>query len=179
MLVEEATERPMDNLLQEFERKPQVPLKHEQLNSKDSQLPNQLSLADQLDASSTTSFCIEGSGHEGLPFPSNCLDANGQDHRESFLLGALPDTLLSRGLSTGKDMQTVVSGYGQQKDADTELSTADISSQSFGVPDLPLNPMCSNEVMIDEEVLGRGVWASQPPRMRTYTKVCQFILIHD
>ncbi|XP_074556521.1 auxin response factor 16-like isoform X2 [Curcuma longa] len=169
ILVDETAVPPMDSLLQEFQRKPQVLIKHEQLNTKESiQLPNQLPVADQLDASSTTSFCIEGS-EQGLPLPSNCPNGNDLDHRDSFLLGVMPDALLSRGLGTGKEIQSIVSGYGQQKDVDTELSTADISSQSFGMADMPFNPGCSTDV-VNEGVLSR-VWTNQPTRMRTYTKV--------
>ncbi|XP_042382374.1 auxin response factor 16-like isoform X1 [Zingiber officinale] len=169
ILVDETAVPPMDNLLQEFQRKPQALVKHEQLKTKESiQLPNQLPVADQLDASSTTSFCIEGS-EQGLPLPSNCPNGNDRDHRDSFLLGVIPDALLSRGLGTGKEIQSIVSGYGQQKDVDTELSTADISSQSFGMADMPFNPGCSTDV-VNEGVLSR-VWTNKPSRMRTYTKV--------
>ncbi|XP_042376304.1 auxin response factor 16-like isoform X2 [Zingiber officinale] len=169
ILVDETAVPPMDNLLQEFQRKPQALVKHEQSKTKESiQLPNQLPVADQLDASSTTSFCIEGS-EQGLPLPSNCPNGNDRDHRDSFLLGVIPDALLSRGLGTGKEIQSIVSGYGQQKDVDTELSTADISSQSFGMADMPFNPGCSTDV-VNEGVLSR-VWTNKPSRMRTYTKV--------
>ncbi|URE34714.1 auxin response factor [Musa troglodytarum] len=176
VLVEETVAPLSDNMLPELQSKTQVMAKHEQFNIKESmQMPNQLTVTDQLDASSTTSFCLEGSGHEGVSLPPQCLDGNGQDHRDNFLLGTMPDnTLLSRGLGTGKDIQNLVSGYGQQKDGDTELSTADISSQSFGVPDMSFKPGCSTDVVVTEGVLNRGVWANQPPpppRMRTYTKV--------
>ncbi|XP_009418003.2 auxin response factor 16-like isoform X1 [Musa acuminata AAA Group] len=175
VLVEETVAPVLDNMLPELQGKTQLMAKHEQFNIKESmQMPNQLAVTDQLDASSTTSFCLEGSGHDGVSLPSHCLDGNGQDHRDNFLLGTMPDTLLSRGLGTRKDIQNLVSGYGQQKDIDTELSTADISSQSFGVPDMSFKPGCSTDVVVTEGVLNRGVWANQPPpppRMRTYTKV--------
>ncbi|WOL12159.1 auxin response factor 16 isoform X2 [Canna indica] len=170
--VEVAVAPPMDNLLQELQRKPQVLVKQEQIDTKEStQLANQLFITEQLDASSTTSFCVEGSGHESLSLPTNYLDGNSQDHRGNFLLGTMPDTLLSRGLDTGRDIHNLVSGYGQQKDVETELSTADISSQSFGVPDMSFNPGCSTDVMVNDGVLSKGVWSNQPLRMRTYTKV--------
>ena len=58
---------------------------------------------------------------------------------------------------------------------ETELSTAAISSQSFGVPSLSFKPGCSNDVAITEAgVLSHGLWTNQAQRMRTYTKVCRF-----
>ncbi|KAJ8472186.1 hypothetical protein OPV22_026529 [Ensete ventricosum] len=177
VLIEETVAPLLDNMLPELQSKTQVMAKHEQFNIKETmQMPNQLTVTDQLDASSTTSFCLEGSGHEGVSLPPQCLDGNGQDHRDNFLLGTMPNTLLSRGLGIRKDIQNLVSGYGQQKDVDTELSTADISSQSFSVADMSFQPGCSTDVVVTEGVLNRGVWANQPPpppppRMRTYTKV--------
>ncbi|XP_074572371.1 auxin response factor 16-like [Curcuma longa] len=142
ILVGETAVLPPDNLLQEFQSKPQVLVKHEHLNPKELvQLCNQLP-----------------------------LNGNGQDHsRDDCLLAAMPATLLSRGLGTGKDIQNL-SCYSQRKDIDTELSTADISSQSFGVADMSFNPGCSTDV-VNEGVLSRGAWTNQPARMRTYTKV--------
>ncbi|RWW67254.1 hypothetical protein BHE74_00025310 [Ensete ventricosum] len=157
-------------MLQELQSKPEVMVKHEQFSFNESKLPNQLPTPDQLDASSTTSFCLDSKVHEGSSLPPHCLDGNGQDHRDNFLLGAVPDTLLSRGLGTGKEIQNLISGYWQQKDVDTELSTADISSQSFGVADMSFKPGCSTDAVVNEGVPNRGAWANQPQRMRTYTK---------
>ncbi|RRT58318.1 hypothetical protein B296_00026542 [Ensete ventricosum] len=164
-------------MLQELQSKPEVMVKHEQFSFNESKLPNQLPIPDQLDASSTTSFCLDSKVHEGSSLPPHCLDGNGQDHRDNFLLGAVPDTLLSRGLGTGKEIQNLISGYWQQKDVDTELSTADISSQSFGVADMSFKPGCSTDAVVNEGVPNRGAWANQPQRMRTYTKVCYFTSI--
>ncbi|THU58023.1 hypothetical protein C4D60_Mb03t09750 [Musa balbisiana] len=171
ILVEETVAPPVDNMLQELQSKPQVMIKHEQFSFNESKLPNQLPVADQLDASSTTSFCLDSKVHEGLSLPPHCLDGNGQDHRDNFLLGTMPDTLLSRGLGMGKEIQNLISGCWQQKDVDTELSTADISSQSFGVADMSFKPGCSADVVVNEGVPTRGAWANQHQRMRTYTKV--------
>ncbi|KAJ8500377.1 hypothetical protein OPV22_010929 [Ensete ventricosum] len=171
ILVEETVAPPVDNMLQELQSKPEVMVKHEQFSFNESKLPNQLPTPDQLDASSTTSFCLDSKVHEGSSLPPHCLDGNGQDHRDNFLLGAVPDTLLSRGLGTGKEIQNLISGYWQQKDVDTELSTADISSQSFGVADMSFKPGCSTDAVVNEGVPNRGAWANQPQRMRTYTKV--------
>ncbi|RWW34311.1 hypothetical protein GW17_00000916 [Ensete ventricosum] len=177
ILVEETVAPPVDNMLQELQSKPEVMVKHEQFSFNESKLPNQLPTPDQLDASSTTSFCLDSKVHEGSSLPPHCLDGNGQDHRDNFLLGAVPDTLLSRGLGTGKEIQNLISGYWQQKDVDTELSTADISSQSFGVADMSFKPGCSTDAVVNEGVPNRGAWANQPQRMRTYTKVCYFPFI--
>uniref|UniRef100_A0A804IAE3 Auxin response factor n=1 Tax=Musa acuminata subsp. malaccensis TaxID=214687 RepID=A0A804IAE3_MUSAM len=171
ILVEETVAPPVDNMLQELQSKPQVMIKHEQFSFNESKLPNQLPVADQLDAFSTTSFCLESKVHEGLSLPPHCLDGNSQDHQDNFLLGTMPDTLLSRGLGMGKEIQNLISGYWQQKDVDTELSTADISSQSFGVADMSFKPGCSADVVVNEGVPNRGAWANQHQRMRTYTKV--------
>ncbi|URD93932.1 auxin response factor [Musa troglodytarum] len=171
ILVEETVAPPVDNVLQELQSKPQVMIKNEQFSFNESKLPNQLPVADQLDASSTTSFCLDSKVHEGLSLPPHCLDGNSQDHRDNFLVGKMPDTLLSRGLGMGKEIQNLISGYWQQKDNDTELSTADISSQSFGVADMSFKPGCSTDVVANEGVPNRGAWANQPQCMRTYTKV--------
>nr|XP_010917437.3 auxin response factor 16 isoform X1 [Elaeis guineensis] len=168
----------MENLLQELQSKSDVQVKHELHCTKEpTQLPNQHATVDQLDASSATSFCVDGSTHEGISLPP-ILDGDVQvDPRDNLLVGTysdglMPDALLSRGLGSGKDIQNLISGYGNQGDVETELSTAAISSQSFGVPHMPFKPGCSSDAAANESgVLNQGFWSSQPQRMRTYTKV--------
>jgi len=83
--------------------------------------------------------------------------------------------MLSRGFDSQKDLQNLLSNYGgAPRDIETELSTADISSQSFGLPDMSFKPGCSNDVGINDVsgVLNNGLRANQNQRMRTYTKVC-------
>lgn len=177
VLVGETVVPHLENLLQEQRSKSDVRVKHELHSAKEStQLPNRHATIDQLDASSATSFCIDGSAHEGIALPP-ILDDVQVDPRDNLLVGAysdglMPDALLSRGLGSGKDIQNLLSGYGNHGDVETELSTAAISSQSFGVPDMPFKPGCSSDAAANESgVLNRGFWSSQPQRLRTYTKV--------
>ena len=91
-----------------------------------------------------------------------------------IILITAPDTLLSRGNDSQKDLQNLLSYYGgTPRDIETEFSTAAISSSSFGVLNMPFKPGCSNDVAItDSRVLNGGLWANQTQRMLTYTKVC-------
>ncbi|XP_008792838.3 LOW QUALITY PROTEIN: auxin response factor 16-like [Phoenix dactylifera] len=168
----------MEILLQELRSKSDVQVKRELHSTKEpAQLPNQHATVNQLDASSATSFCLDGSAHEGISLPP-ILDGDVQvDPRDNLLVGTygdglMPDALLSRCLGSGKDIQNLLSGYGNQGDVETELSTAAISSQSFGVPHMPFKPGCSSDAAANESgVLNQGFWSGQPQRMRTYTKV--------
>ncbi|KAJ6824039.1 auxin response factor 16 isoform X1 [Iris pallida] len=141
---------PVDGLLQELQSKPQTLLKHEMRDP------------DQLDASSATSFCMDGSSNECFPFPPLCLDSDAQisgANNDGFLTNAL----MSRGYG---------SDFASQRDVENEISTDPISSQSFGAPDIVFRAGCSNDAAInDTGILNRGVWANQPQRIRTYTKV--------
>ena len=140
----------MDSLLQEFQTKSEARLKHETRES------------DHLDASSATSFCLDGNANECFPFPPVCLDSDVQIGAVNSD-GLLPDVIMSRGFG---------SGFTNQRDVETEISTATIGSQSFGVPDMAFRPGCSNDAALNENgILGRGLWTNQPQRMRTYTKV--------
>lgn len=72
----------------------------------------------------------------------------------------------------------MLSNYGSaQRDIETELSSAAISSQSFGVPNMSFksgpNDVPINDIGINDAagVLGGGMWTNQTQRMRTYTKV--------
>ena len=135
----------MDSLLQEFQTKPEARLKHETRES------------DHLDASSATSFCLDGRANECFPFPPVCLDSDVQVGGVSSD-GLLPDVMMSRGF------------FGNQRDVETQISTTTIGS--FGVPDMAFRPGCSNDAAVNENgFLSRGLWANQPQRMRTYTKV--------
>ncbi|CAG7892021.1 unnamed protein product [Brassica rapa] len=85
--------------------------------------------------------------------------------------GFVPDTLLSRGYDSQKDLQNMLSNYGGvTNDIGTEMSTSAIRTQSFGIPNVPA---ISNDVAVNDAggVLGGGLWPTQTQRMRTYTKV--------
>lgn len=175
--------QPTSNLIQELQSKPDVQIKHETPIVKG---PDQLmykgTITDQLEASSSgTSYCLDpGNMQQSFPLPNFCMEGDVQSHPRnnlsfpSNLDGITPDTLLSRGYDSQKDLQNLLSNYGgPPRDIETELSTADISSQSFGVPNIPFKAGCSSDVAInDTGVLNNGLWTNQTQRMRTYTKVC-------
>ncbi|XP_008460042.1 auxin response factor 19 isoform X2 [Cucumis melo] len=176
-VVEPATNPP-----QELHSKPDLRIKHEFPNSKGlDQLKYKGTVPDQLEGSSSgTSYCLDaGTIRQALPLPT-CLDNDVQSHPRNNIpfsnsIDVLtPDTLLSRGYDSQKDLQNLLSNYGGgvPRDIETELSTAAISSQSFGVPNLPFKPGCSNDVNVNEAgALSSGLWANHSQRMRTYTKV--------
>lgn len=180
---------PTSNLLQDLHSKPDMQNKHELLNLKGpDQLKYKGAFTDQLEASSSgTSYCLDpGNVQQNLPLSNFCMEGDAQSHPRNSLpfdtnLDDLtPDTMLLRGYDSSKDLQNLLSNYGgAPRDIETELSTADISSQSFGVPNLPFKPGCSSDVVINETgVLNNsGLRGNQPPRMRTYTKVCRFVTI--
>nr|KYP57814.1 Auxin response factor 19 [Cajanus cajan] len=132
--------------------------------------PNLLKRNQQLPAALGGSLMVEPTGdvqshpRNSLPFDSN-LD------------GLTPDTMLLRGYDSQKDLQNLLSNYGgAPRDIETELSTADLSSQSFGVPNMPFKPGCSSDVGINDTAVlnnnnNNGLRTNQTPRMRTYTKV--------
>ncbi|XP_061354987.1 auxin response factor 19-like [Gastrolobium bilobum] len=176
-LVVEST----NNLIQELQSKSDMLIKHELPSVKG---PDQQrykgTVPDQLEASSGTSYCIDpGNIHQNFSLPNFCMDGDVQSHPRnnlpfaSNLDGLTPDNLLSRGYDSQKDLQNLLSNYcGAPRDIETELSTAAISSQSFGVPNMPFKPGCSSDIaMNDTGVLNNGLWANQTQRMRTYTKV--------
>ncbi|TKY54393.1 Auxin response factor 19 [Spatholobus suberectus] len=175
---------PTSNLMQELHSKPDMQINHELLNVKGpDQLKYKGTITDQLEASSSgTSYCLDpGNVQQNLPLSNFCMEGDVQSHPrnslpfDSNLDGLTPDTMLLRGYDSPKDLQNLLSNYGgAPRDIETELSTADISSQSFGVPNLPFKPGCSSDVGInDTGVLNNnnGLRANQTPRMRTYTKV--------
>ncbi|XP_010261761.1 PREDICTED: auxin response factor 19-like [Nelumbo nucifera] len=172
------------NPLQELQSKSDIQVKHELANLKEpEQLAHKGIITDQLDASSSaTSYCLDGSSSllQNFLLPNFCLEGESQADPPNNLLfgvnidGLTPDTLLSRGFGSGKDLQNLISSYGgTQRDIDTELSTAAISSQSFGVPDMSFKPSCSNDAAVNETgAFNRGLWTSQTPqRLRTFAKV--------
>lgn len=174
---------PTSNLIQDLHSKSDMQIKHELPCGKGpDQLKYKGTITDQLEASSSgTSYCIDPVNiHQNFSLPNFCMDGDVQSHPRnslpfaSNLDGLTPDTLLSRGYDSQKDLQNLLSNYGSApRDIETELSTAPISPQSFGVPNMPFKPVCSNDIAInDTGILNNGLWANQTQRMRTYTKVC-------
>ncbi|GKV17971.1 hypothetical protein SLEP1_g28413 [Rubroshorea leprosula] len=172
---------PASNPVREFQSKPDIRIKHELPGSKGpDQLKFKSTITDQLEASSSgTSYCLDaGTMQHNFSLPT-FLDGDVESHSRNNLPftanidGLTPDTILSRGYDSQKDLQNLLSNYGSApRDIETELSTAAISSQSFGVPNMPFKTGCSNDVTINEAgVLNGGLWANQTQRMRTYTKV--------
>ncbi|XP_021277074.1 auxin response factor 19-like [Herrania umbratica] len=181
ILVTDPVVEPASTLVQELQNKSDIRIKHELPTSKGpDQSKYKSTVTDQLEASSSgTSYCLDaGTIQHNFSLPT-FLEGDVQSHPRNNLPftanidGLAPDTLLSRGYDSQKDLQNLLSNYGgAPRDIDTELSTAAISSQSFGVPNIPFKPGCSNDVTINETgVLNGGLWANQTQRMRTYTKV--------
>ncbi|XP_039057775.1 auxin response factor 19-like isoform X2 [Hibiscus syriacus] len=178
MLVTDPLVEPASTLVQELQSKPDIRIKHELPTSRGPELSKYKS--NQLEASSSgTSYCLDaGTTHHNFSLPT-FLEGDDQSHHRNNLPftanidGLEPDTLLSRGYDSQKDLQNLLSSYGgHPRDIDTELSTPAISSQSFGVPNIPFKTGRSNDVAInDTGVLNGGLWANQTQRMRTYTKV--------
>ncbi|KAJ9538679.1 hypothetical protein OSB04_031412 [Centaurea solstitialis] len=157
-------------------------LKQEATNGK---LPKYKTIAnEQLEPStSVTSYSLDAGN---FPIPNFCVDNDDiiqPQTSNSFPLatninGLPPDALLSRGF----DSQNLLSSFcGAPRDIDTELSSAVINPQPFGMPDMSFKPGCSNDVAVrvekndvavnDSGVLGNGLWGNQAQRVRTYTKV--------
>ncbi|XP_039051131.1 auxin response factor 7-like isoform X2 [Hibiscus syriacus] len=167
--------------VQELQSKPDIRIKHELPTSRGSELSKYKStVTDQLEASSSgTSYCLDaGTAQHNFSLPI-FLEGDVQSHPRNNLPfianidGLAPDTLLSRGYDSQKDLQNLLSSYGgNSRDIDADLSTPAISSQSFGVLNTPFKTGCSNDVAInDTGVLNGGLCANQTQRMRTYTKV--------
>ncbi|KAE8675057.1 Auxin response factor 16 [Hibiscus syriacus] len=181
ILVTDPVVEPSSTLVQELQSKPDIQIKHDLPASKGpEQLKYKSTVPDQLEASSSgTSYCLDaGTIQHNFSLPT-FLKGDVQSHPRNNLpftpnIDELaPDTLLSRGYDSQKDLQNLLSNYsGNPRDIDTEMSTAAISPQSFGVPNIPFKTGCSNDVAInDAGVLNGGLWANQTQRMRTYTKV--------
>ncbi|XVF48850.1 hypothetical protein PTKIN_Ptkin03bG0221500 [Pterospermum kingtungense] len=172
---------PASTLVQELQSKPDIQIKHELPTSKGPDQSKYKGLVtDQLEASSSgTSYCLDaGTIQHNFPLPT-FLEGDVQSHPRNNLPftanidGLAPDTLLSRGFDSQKELQNLLSNYGgNPRDIDTELSTAAVSPQSFGVANMPFKTGCTNDVAInDTGVLNSGLWPNQTQRMRTYTKV--------
>ncbi|KAF9680364.1 hypothetical protein SADUNF_Sadunf06G0113500 [Salix dunnii] len=183
MLMGDSVIEPASNLVQDLQSKSEIRVKNEFPSSRglDHQLKYKGAVTDQLEAcSSGTSYCLDaGNIQQNFSVPAFGLDGDVQSHPRNSLpfaasIDALaPDTFLSSGYNSQKDLQNLLANYGgTTQDIETELSTAAISSQSFGVPNIPFKPCCSNDVAInDTGVMNNGLWANQTQRMRTYTKV--------
>jgi len=183
ILVDQPVMESNGNVVQDLQDKSDVRIKHEIPSSKVVEtLRFNGTITDPLEASSSvTSYGVDANGlQQNLSLPNFGLDGDVQSHPRNNLPlsvamdGLTPDTLLSRGFDSGKDLHNLFSNFnGAPRDIETELSAAAMSTQSFGVPDMPFKSGCSNDVPIsDPAVLGGGMWSSQPQRMRTYTKVC-------
>uniref|UniRef100_M4CDP6 Auxin response factor n=1 Tax=Brassica campestris TaxID=3711 RepID=M4CDP6_BRACM len=163
------------SLVQDLYSKSDMRLKHELV----SQQKPKASLTDhQLEASASgTSYGLDGGENnrqQNFLSPNFGLDG---DSRNSLFGGAanvengfVPDTLLSRGYDSQKDLQNMLSNYGGVPNViGTEMSTSAVRTQSFGIPNVPA---ISNDIAVnDAGVLGGGLWPTQTQRMRTYTKV--------
>lgn len=184
MLVDHPVVKPNENLVQNLQDKSSnARIKHEIPTSKVVEPPrfNGTIHLDPLEASSSvTSYGLDASAlQQHLSIPNFGLDGDVQSHPRNNLplstaMDVTPDTLLSRGFDSGKEFQNVFSNYnGAPGDMEAELSAAAaMNSQSFGVPNIPFKSGCSNDVpMNDPAVLGGGIWPTQAPRIRTYTKV--------
>ncbi|TYH15378.1 hypothetical protein ES288_A05G037000v1 [Gossypium darwinii] len=180
ILMTDPVVEPPSTLAQELLSKPDIQIKHEPPTSRGlDQSKYKSSVTDQLEASSSgTSYCLDAGTiqhNASLSF----LEGDVQSHSRNNLPftanidGLAPETLLTREYDSQKDLQNMLSNYGgNPRDIDTELSTAAISCQSFGVPNIPFKTGCSNDVAIYETgVLNGGLWTNQTQRMRTYTKV--------
>ncbi|MBA0866994.1 hypothetical protein Goshw_026313 [Gossypium schwendimanii] len=178
ILMTDPVVEPPSTLAQELLSKPDIQIKHEPPTSRGlDQSKYKSSVTDHLEASSSgTSYCLDAGTiqhNASLAF----LEGDVQSHSRNNLPftanidGLAPETLLTREYDSQKDLQNMLSNYGgNPRDIDTELSTAAISCQSFGVPNIPFKTGCSNDVAINETgVLNGGLWTNQ--RMRTYTKV--------
>lgn len=109
----------------------------------------------QTDPRSNFPFCVEN--QTPLIVPSSPLLASsvtaGKDAQNHLPAGNTAPTF-----NTGKDIQPQLS--------------APLSSQSFGVPDLPFDAGVSSDMGISNgSILQRGSWQQPPAPVRTYTKV--------
>nr|VDD33083.1 unnamed protein product [Brassica oleracea] len=163
------------SLVQDLYSKSDMRLKHELV----SQQKPKASLTDhQLEASASgTSYGLDGGeNNRQQNFLSPNFGLDGDSRNSLFGGGAnvengfVPETLLSRGYDSQKDLQNMLSNYGGvTNDIGTEMSTSAVRTQSFGIPNVPA---ISNDLAVnDAGVLGGGLWPTQTQRMRTYTKV--------
>lgn len=170
---------------QELQSKPENGIKHD--SSTLVQPKYKSTITDQLEASSsgTTSYCMDNNSglHQNFSLPNFFMDGGDIQSQcrnnvpfMSNVDGLMPDAILSRDSDVGKDVQDLFSNCVPtpgSRDIETEISTATINSQQFGMSNLSFKQTCSNDVLInDTGVLNNnGLWPNQTPRMRTYTKV--------
>ncbi|KAL1207822.1 Auxin response factor 19 [Cardamine amara subsp. amara] len=139
-------------------------------------------VTDQIDVSTAgTTYCPDVVGpaqqqQQTFPLPSFGFDGDCQSHqpRNNLAFAGNLEAVTSDALYSQKDFHNLVPNYGNTpRDIETELSSAAISSQSFGIPSIPFKSGCSNEVggINDSGIMNGGLWPNQTQRMRTYTKV--------
>ncbi|KAI4377821.1 hypothetical protein MLD38_015395 [Melastoma candidum] len=175
---------PANNILGDYQVKPDLCVKQEMQRSRGPDQLKHKSVTDQMEVSSSpTSYCLDASiVQQNFMIPNFCLDNDVQlQPRQTSPFAAnmdslAPDTLLSRGFDSPKDLQNLLSDYGAtQREMETELSSAAISSQAFGVPTMTFKTGCANDIAINDPgaINGGGIWSNsnQTQRMRTYTKV--------
>ncbi|KAI4379961.1 hypothetical protein MLD38_006197 [Melastoma candidum] len=176
---------PGNNIFRDYQVEPDLCVKQEMQRSRGlDQLKHKSSVTDQMEVSlSMTSYCLDASiVQQNFMLPNFCLGNTVQSEPQQAspfaanMDGLAPDTLLSRGYDSPKDLQNLLPNYGAtQREMETELSSAAISSQSFGVPTMTFKPSRANDVAINDPgaIKGGGIWynSNQTQRMRTYTKV--------
>lgn len=172
------------NLIQNAQSKSNIQVKHElpAVKEADHLAYHGSAITAQIDAvSSATSFCVDGN-NQGNFSPLGFDGENQMDGRNNLLFGVSidgiePDTLLSRGYGSEKDLQNFLSSY-DKKDIETELSMVGINAQAFAVGDMSFDPGYSTEPIADENGhLNRSILSNQQPqRLRTFTKVCTFTI---
>ncbi|KAH9305874.1 hypothetical protein KI387_010278, partial [Taxus chinensis] len=117
---------------------------------------------------------IETSSSSAVSFPLTQADVALPQSLSSLPLQSSP--FFFRDASHNSDIQTdpqrnVAPTFNTDKDIQPQLSAA-LSSQSFGVPDLPFDSGVSSDMGIsDSSILQRGSWQQTPAPVRTYTKV--------
>ncbi|KFK44062.1 hypothetical protein AALP_AA1G210900 [Arabis alpina] len=138
-------------------------------------------VTDQIDVSTAgTTYCPDVVGpaqqQQTFPLPSFGFDGDCQSHhpRNNLAFAGNLEAVTTDALYSQKDFQNLVPNYGNApRDIETELSSAAISSQSFGIPSIPFKSGGSNEIggINDSGIMNGGLWPNQAQRMRTYTKV--------
>ncbi|KAL2481939.1 Auxin response factor [Abeliophyllum distichum] len=168
------------NSVQKNCSKSEIQIKHELPNSKAPEQPKYKgTAADNLDIASSATSCFLDANGSQKNFPLTGSDGDAQSHSQNsltFMAGVdrlTPDAFLSRNYDSGKDFQNLLTNYGDTpRDFETELSSAGIDLQSFGIPAMSFEPGCSNDVALNKTgVSNSGFWPYQAQRMRTYTKV--------
>ncbi|CAN8312550.1 unnamed protein product [Cochlearia groenlandica] len=138
-------------------------------------------VTNQIDVSAAgTTYCHDVVGptqqQQTFPLPSFGFNGDCQSNhpRNNLAFAGNLEAVTSDALYSQKDFHNLVPDYGNTPgDIETELSSAAISSQSFGIPNIPFNSGDSNEIggINDSGIMNGGLWPNQTQRMRTYTKV--------